>query len=179
MRLVLLCLLAAGCAATPPPTPGADGAVLRWHRTGALHVQGQRKHGRPAGTWRWWADDGSLWLVESYAGGVRQGLVRELYWNGRLKFEGTYVDGVLDGEWRAYGSEGKLYQRGRSHRGRLTGVVETWSRAGALTATETYVDNRLDGAVTTYQDGRPTEVCQYRGGLLEGCTKEDATHAAK
>lgn len=128
--------------------------------TQLLFTSGRYRHGRPVGTFRYYAPSGTLDRTESYA---REGLCEVLNWypNGKVARRGQaqWVTGKGQaprffwyGPWTSYAEDGQVTS------------VDTYTD-GTITRSEQYKNGKLT-RVETYEPGNVTRTEIYRDGEL-------------
>ncbi|SFQ30698.1 toxin-antitoxin system YwqK family antitoxin [Hymenobacter arizonensis] len=147
----------------------------RWrtyYDSNSKHITGKYRHGRPVGTFRYYAPTGTLDHSERYGD---DGLCEVTYWHpsGKVARRGTaqWVTGAKGarfywyGPWTSFDEDGQItsiqtYTDGTVSRtetyelGKLT-HVEIHDNAGKVTRAETYQDGNLL-RVETFEQGRRT-----------------------
>ncbi|PTX09829.1 MORN repeat protein [Sphingobacterium faecium] len=87
-----------------------------------LKEQGQfDENGKKTGEWKWYHDNGQLWIIENYKNGKRTGESNEYYENGQLMETGSYENGEKTGEWKEYHENGQLKSIEKFTNGKSTG----------------------------------------------------------
>jgi len=125
-----------------------------------LFTSGRYRHGRPVGTFRYYAPTGTLDRTESYAG---EGLCEVVYWfpNGKVSRRGhaQWVTGkgkaprfFWYGPWTTYAEDGQI------------SAIDTYTD-GTITRSEMYQNGKLT-RVETYEPGKITRTEIYRNGEL-------------
>ncbi len=110
--MIPLALLAA-LAASPPPLACPRGTEHKglappegyeeWCETPADDPRAPKQREGPAPVYY---DDGSVWVEESYAAGLRDGAFVEWHRNGKKAREGRFVHGLKDGRWTVWRESG-------------------------------------------------------------------------
>ena len=81
--------------------------------------------------------DGSLWTLETYVDGYRDGPTKQWYPDGSLEEEGQTKSGVAVGEWREWHPNGQPRRRAvysEDVLGQRILSEQTWDEAGNLTS---------------------------------------------
>ncbi|HEX8659364.1 MAG TPA: hypothetical protein VF690_17630 [Hymenobacter sp.] len=114
------------------------------------YTTGQYRHGRPVGTFKYYAPTGVLDHTERYG---REGFCEVTYWhpNGRVARQGR-------AQWLTGKKGARFY---------WFGPWTSYDEAGQLTAINTYTDGSLT-RVETYDGGQLVKVETYEKGRLTG-----------
>jgi len=151
-----------GCWEQQPPTPGEDvrmgtftgtqvidepgrehgssefvdgwkeGREQLWYANGKPKVDAQWRHGRIAGDYRRWAEDGKLEAEQVFDGQTGRTTVREWHSNGQLRMSGARVDGRADGLWQWWFDDGSKICEGHFHADLKEGPWKCWNSDGSL-----------------------------------------------
>ncbi|MBF9223471.1 toxin-antitoxin system YwqK family antitoxin [Hymenobacter ruricola] len=143
--------------------------------TQLLYTSGRYRHGRPVGTFRYYAPTGALDRTESYA---REGFCEVTYWypGGKVARRGAaqWVTGkdklprfYWYGPWTSYAEDGQITAVQTYTDGTIT-RAEKYEN-GKLTEVETYEPGKAT-RTETYQDGQLLKVETFEKGLRTGTT---------
>jgi len=118
---------------------------------------------------RKFAENDTLYIEESYAHGVLQGIVLIYYPEGMIYRRMHFVDGVENGLYTAWYSRGDKALEGRVKNGRREGPWMGWDRDGALVSRYTFVSDVLQGVCTDwYPNGRIRSTGYWDHGKRHG-----------
>jgi antitoxin component YwqK of YwqJK toxin-antitoxin module len=135
-----------------------DGRRISW---------GNFKNGQRDGEWTWTFEDGTPYIVQSFAYGKKKafwlpaeswgnehGEYKRFFYNGKLEEKGNYDSGLKDGSWIKYHPNGKLEYRGQYLDGKKTGGWEYYYPSGIQEAMEEFdKSGNLVVRLTYYPNG--------------------------
>jgi antitoxin component YwqK of YwqJK toxin-antitoxin module len=159
--LALALLLVSVPLQCPPGTerrgaPPPDG-IEEWCESRDPAGQPQRE-----GPARTWYDDGTPWVEESYAAGLRQGRFVERHRNGRIACEGAYAKGSKEGRWTIWFESGGKEEEASFRAGILDGPFAAWHRSGAKRAEGRHCGGAQCGVWKTWDaDGHLLGTIEY------------------
>jgi len=116
-----------------------------------------------------YGDKLSLYVVDTYIDGKKNGSVESYHENGQVWDKGNYKDGKLDGPFEKYYQNGQLNQKGNYKDGKKEGFWEFYYQNGQLQYKENYKDGKLDGPFEKYyQNGQLEYKKTYKDGKQHG-----------
>jgi antitoxin component YwqK of YwqJK toxin-antitoxin module len=89
---------------------GDDSLLLKqvnYYESGQKRQEGGFLDGCRDGRWRYWYEDGILWVDGHYRKGALSGPVKYYHSNGEMKSKGYYDDGIRTGEWKFWDEKGQ------------------------------------------------------------------------
>jgi len=137
-------------------------------------MKGKYLNDKKEGNWITYGGNGNFLKLESYSGGLKQGIVVEVDQRGYLVGEMYYTDDLLDGTAKKfyYGTNPASvidYKKGK-----INGKKKVYyeNAAGKLTEESDYTEDVKDGESKFYSsNGDPIAEYVYRKGALEGIQK--------
>jgi antitoxin component YwqK of YwqJK toxin-antitoxin module len=88
---------------------GEDSLLLMqvaYYESGQKRREGKFLDGFRDGRWRYWYEDGTLWVDGFYKKGAQSGPVKYFHPNGEKKSEGNYENGIRTGVWKFWDEKG-------------------------------------------------------------------------
>ncbi|HEX5471760.1 MAG TPA: hypothetical protein VFW73_07720, partial [Lacipirellulaceae bacterium] len=85
----------------------ADGAYHEYYPNGKVFIEGQFRHGRQVGDWKYYFDNGQLNRKTAFNDGKLNGSWEVFRADGTLQAKRGFKDGLRDGEWISYDDSGK------------------------------------------------------------------------
>jgi len=117
-----------------------------FHRSGKPSAIGKYIDNEKDSIWLYYADNGNLYLQESYKKGVKDGLFVQ-YTSERKKIEElNWKDGEKHGEWRKYYGTGELMFVVNYNHGKLDGEGLIYYANGKLQKKGKYVNDLMEGS---------------------------------
>jgi len=156
---------------------------------GVLQAEGDFRHGKEHGRWRWWhpsmvvrevrhfqdgvlegefrlfSEGGEPLTSGAYSGGKRHGRWRTWFPNGEPASDEQYEDGKLHGSSRRYHESGELSEEGRYERGEPVGTHSYFHENGELAERGNFVEGKEEGVWTVWDEsGNKTAEKSYQKG---------------
>jgi antitoxin component YwqK of YwqJK toxin-antitoxin module len=125
------------------------GPELRRHPGGSVEFEGAWDHGRPAGVWHTWYEDGTPRSEVDFGDGEYPSPMRFWHPNGALWGAGDGIAGVRVGPWTYWRSDGSIEEQGCFDDGLRAGIWASFDASGEPRDEARYEHGRRVG------EGRP------------------------
>ena len=113
--------------------------------------------------------NGYVSTLESFSGGLKDGLYKEFYNNGNIKIDGQYSDGDKSGLWTEYFREGGTMRMYYANENRKDGSISEWYKNGGKKVSGEYSQGLKNGLWTAwYPNGVKESVVTFNQGEQEG-----------
>ena len=166
-----------------------EGLDKKYFENGKLAAELPCKSGKPDGVCKYYYEPGGLRYEKTFKAGIQNGPMKEYDGAGKMLSEKTYVNGKADGESRIYAG-GKLLtqesfknglrnglstdfypdgsKRGETPYavGNIHGIEKEFDSKGNIISETEYNKGRKHGVSTTYFNGKPASVSEYKDGRL-------------
>ena len=83
-----------------------------YYDNGVLKTIGTLKNNKKIGKWKYYSNEGLLYLEENYKNDIRDGQRRQYYKSGNIMLEGAIKKNRLIGKWKEYYKNGQLKSEG-------------------------------------------------------------------
>ena len=90
---------------------GTDSTLVKqvsYYESGQKRQEGKMLNGSGDGKWKYWYEDGTLWVEGYFSEGVQSGPVIFYHPNGQKHSSGTYEKGIRTGKWKFWDEQGRL-----------------------------------------------------------------------
>jgi hypothetical protein len=121
--------------------PVKHGPEKTWYPSGALEWDRAFDHGRPAGAWRSYFEDGGRRSECFFGAPGASTLMTFWHSNGQISKQGPASNGVRTGTWRFYYPDGTLAEQGLFVENLRQGAWEVWDEDGRRLADVCYEKN--------------------------------------
>ena len=109
--------------------------------------------------------NGHISRLESFSGGLKDGLHKEFYNNGNIKIDGQYSNGVKSGLWTEYFREGGTMRIFYTNENGNNGSINEWYKNGEKKIRGEYLQGKKNGLWTRwYFNGVKESVITYNKG---------------
>jgi len=173
-----------------------DGLDKKYFDDGKIAAEIPCKDGKPDGLCKYYYEPGGLRFEKTFKSGVQEGPVKEYDGAGKVISEKAYIKGKVEGESRIY-SGGKLltqenfknglrnglsvdyYSDGTKRQetpyvfGNIHGIEKEYDAKGNVIAETEYKKGKKHGSSTSYVNGKPSSVAEYKSGILSGLKRFD------
>ncbi len=173
-----------------------EGMNKKYFEDGKIAAEVPCKDGKPDGLCKYYYEIGGLRFEKNFKSGVQEGPVKEYDGNGKVISEKSYVNGKVEGESRIY-SGGKLltqenfkngqrnglsvdfYPDGTKRQetpyvfGNINGSEKEYDVKGNIITETEYKKGKKYGSSTSYMNGKPSSVAEYKSGVLAGRKRFD------
>jgi len=125
---------------------GSKADAKFFHRSGKISATGKYVGHEKDSIWLYYADNGILYLQESYKKGQKDGLFIQ-YTSERVKIEETtWKDGEKHGPWRKYYVSGNIMFDVNYDHGKLNGEGKVYYANGKIQKRGKYVNDLMEGS---------------------------------
>ena len=113
--------------------------------------------------------NGHISTLESYSGGLKNGVYKEFYSNGNIKIDGQYSNGNKSGLWKEYFRKGGTMRMYHLNEDGKNGSVNEWYKNGEKKIHGGYFQGQKHGLWTKwYSNGVKESFITYNEGKQEG-----------
>ncbi len=152
---------------------GSKADARFFHRSGKISATGKYVGHEKDSIWLYYADNGILYLQESYKKGVKDGLFIQ-YTSERKKIEEvTWKDGEKHGPWRKYYVTGAMMFDVNYDHGKLNGEGKVYYANGKLQKKGKYVNDLMEGSWLQFDEhGNYVKQYVYKHGYCKELADE-------
>lgn len=145
--------------------------IVYWEDSDLVRYRYNLKNGLLHGKYSIYFDDGSLSILGEYVNGKKNGVWRYFYENGSKMSEYFMKDDTKEGKYTSYHENGKIKIECTFQKDLKQGLYKEFDESGNLTIKCTMKDNEIDGTCYIYEDGKESEIKEYKNGVLSGRVK--------
>lgn len=172
---ILICMLGVlGAFAQDSNKVDANGKkqgiwIKHWEHTGKKKSEGAYKAGKQVGLWRYYYEQGELWIeVEFLADGITANM-KMYHGNGKKAAEGLYVNQKKDGKWYYYSIDSVKIGTEQYAKGVKSGTEEAFYLSGKMFEVTTWDKDKKNGMWKQWFENGVTKVDgAYKNDTLEG-----------
>ena len=112
--------------------------------------------------------NGHVSTLESFSGGIKDGLHKEFFNNGNIKIDGKYSNGAKSGLWTEYFKEGGTMRMFYANEDKKDGRTSEWYKNGEKKVIGKYFQGQKHGLwISWYSNGVKESVVTYNQGEQE------------
>lgn len=154
-------------------TDGAKADAKFYHRSGKVSATGKYIGHEKDSIWLYYADNGNLYLQESYKKGLKDGLFIQYTSEHKKIEEITWKDGEKHGPWRKYYVTGSLMFELNYDHGKLNGEGNVYYANGKLQKKGKYVNDLMEGSWLIFDEfGNYKKQYVYKHGYCAELAEE-------
>ena len=113
--------------------------------------------------------NGHVSILETFSGGLKNGLHKEFFKNGNIKIDGQYINGDKSGLWTEYFREGGKRRIFYANENGMNISISEWYKNGVKKIRGEYFHGQKSGLWTAwYSNGVKESVTTYNKGKQEG-----------
>ena len=152
---------------------GAKADAKFFHRSGKVSAIGKYTGHEKDSIWLYYADNGILYLQESYKTGIKDGLFIQYTSEQKKIEETTWKNGEKHGVWRKYYATGPLMFEVNYEHGKLNGEGKVYYANGKLQKKGKYVNDLMEGSWLIFDvNGNYQNQYVYKHGYCEKLAEE-------
>jgi len=113
--------------------------------------------------------NGHVSKIETFSGGLKDGLHKEFFKNGNIKIDGQYINGDKSGLWTEYFRDGGIMRSFYANENGKNGRVIEWHQNGEKKIRGEYLQGQKHGLWTTwFSNGVKESVVTFNQGRKQG-----------